>query len=160
MKILQLVVAALLGGYLVQGGPVAAQRAVATYSKEAMSSLAELLDKAAKNGFHMEPSNATIFGGWLPRGRAQGNERWIPMLVVRDLDPEKTYRVIAAGDNDTKDLDVRIVDPTGKVVAVDDATARDAEVTFRPTRRQDYTIEMRLYDSTDNCVCIGAVMRK
>jgi hypothetical protein len=160
MKVLQCLVAAVIGFCLLQGGPVAAQKAVATYSKEAMNNLSLLLDKAARDGYSMEPSTTTVFGGWLPRGRAQGNERWVPMLIMKELDPNRLYRVIAAGDNDTKDLDIRIKDPTGKIVAVDDAVARDAEVSFRPARRQDYTIEMRLYDSTDNCVCIGAILRK
>jgi hypothetical protein len=145
---------------LFQGGPVAAQGSVATYSKEAMDDLVGLLKKATKDGFVMEPGTTTMFGGWLSRGRGQGNERWVPMLVLTNLDPKYQYRIIAAGDNDTKDLDLRIVDPDGKVVVADTTTFRDAEVTFRPARRQNYTIELRLYDSNDNCVCLGAILRK
>jgi len=160
MKTRQGIGAVMLGACLLHGGSLAAQQSVATYSKEAMDNLVPLLAKAAKDGYSMEPSSLTIYGGWLPRGRAQGTERWISVLILKNLDPAKQYRLIAAGDNDTKDLDLRVLDPSGKIVLEDTATARDAEVTFRPSRVQDYTIQMRLYDSSDNCVCIGAVLRR
>jgi hypothetical protein len=160
MKVPWFAVTAVLVAFLVSAGPVAAQADVATYSKEAMDDLIGLLRKASKDGYSMEPSTTTMFGGWLPRGRGQGNERWIPMLVLRNLDPNKVYRIIAAGDNDTKDLDLRILDPAGKVVAQDATVLRDAEVTFRPARQQDYTIELRLYNSNDNCMCLGAILRR
>ncbi len=160
MKVLHLAVAVILGSWLFHGGEALAQRSIATYSKEAMDNLVPLLDKASKGGFAMEPSTTTLFGGWLPKGNGQGGEKWVPMLVLKNLDPNMAYRVIGAGDNDVKDLDVRVVDPTGKVVAEDVATARTAEVTFVPARIQDYTIEFRVYDSTDNAISIGGVLRK
>ncbi len=160
VKALQLAVAVVIGSWLFHGGEALAQRSIATYSKEAMDNLVPLLDKASKGGFSMEPSTTTMFGGWLPKGNGTGGEKWIPMIVLKNLDPNNLYRVIAAGDNDIKDLDVRVVDPNGKVVIADVATARNAEVTFQPSRIQDYTIEMRLYDSTDNSIFIGAVLRK
>jgi hypothetical protein len=160
MRRFKFVLAAVVAASFLQGGPVAAQGSVATYSKEAMDDLVLLLKKAAKDGYTMEPRTTTIFGGWLPKGQGRGNEPWIPLLVLKNLEPNKAYRVIAAGDNDTIDLDLRIVDPDGKVVATDASTLRDAEVTFRPTRRQDYVIQLRLYNSTDNCVCIGAILSK
>jgi hypothetical protein len=160
VKISWFVVAAVLGGSLMSAGPVAAQQDVATYGKEAMDDLVGLLRKAAKDGYSMEASTSTMFGGWLPRGRKQGNERWVPMLTLRNLDPNKQYRIIASGDNDTIDLDLRILDPTGKVVAQDVTIFRDAEVTFRPARQQDYVIELRLFESRDNCFCLGAILRR
>jgi hypothetical protein len=160
MKMLRFTLAVVIGGSLLQGGSVYAQRTVATYSKEAMGNLAPLLEKAARDGFKLEANTTTVFGGWLPQGRGQGNERWVPILIMHDVDPNAQYRVIAAGDNDTKDLDLRIVDPAGKVVVQDVAVAREAEVTFQPQRRQDYVIQLRLFDSTDNCVCIGSILKK
>jgi len=160
MKFSRFVMAAVIGGSLMSARPAAAQGDVATYSKEAMDDLIGLLKKASKEGYKMEPSTTTMFGGWLPKGQATGNERWIPMLILKNMDPNKQYRIIAAGDNDTKDLDLRIVDPAGNIVAKDTTVLRDAEVTFRPTRKQDYTIELRLYDSRDNCVCLGAILQK
>ena len=160
MKTLQLAVAVILGGWLLHGGEALAQKSIATYSKEAMDNLVPLLDKAAKGGYAMEPGTTTMFGGWLPKGSGTGKEKWIPMIVLKNLDPNMQYRVITAGDNDIKDLDVRVVDPNGRVVAEDVATARSAEVTFQPARVQDYTIEMRVYDSEDNTICIGGVLRK
>lgn len=82
------------------------------------------------------------------------------MITLNNLDPKKQYRIIASGDNDTEDLDLRIVDPAGEVVDKDTTTSRNAEVTFRPVRQQDYVIELRLYESKDNSVCLGAVLWK
>ena len=151
--------AAAMAVCLLNAGTVAAQ-GVATYSKEAIDDLANLLNKAEKDGFKMAARTTTMFGGWLPKGQKQGTEPWVPMLTVRNLDPMKTYRVVAAGDNDSRDLDLRIVDPTGKIVTQDVTVLRNAEVTFTPTRQQDYVIEVRLYDSRDNCFCIGGILNK
>jgi len=143
------------------GGTLQAQQAAtATYSSEAMQNLVPLLQRGDNAGFRMEPATSRLFGGWLPRGNNAGNERWVPMLVMRDLEPANEYFVIAAGDNDAVDLDVRVLDPTGKVVGADSTTDKEAYVVFRPTRRQNYVIEMRLYNSRDNCVCIGAMLRR
>ncbi len=160
MKITSLILATLVGGFLASGGPVFAQGDVATYSKEAMDDLVGLLRKAGKEGYSMEARTTTMFGGWLPRGKGQGTETWIPMLVLRNLDPTKQYRIIVSGDNDTRDLDLKVLDPGGLTVAQDATVLRDAEISFRPTRQQDYTIYLRLFDSADNCVCIGAVLRR
>jgi hypothetical protein len=159
MRIFHCAVATVIASCLLQAGSVSAQ-GVATYSKEAMDDLATLLKKATKDGYSMQPGTTTIFGGWLKKGQAKGNEAWVPLITMQNLDPNKSYRVIAAGDNDTIDLDLRVLDPDGKVVAIDTTELRDAEVTFRPTRRQNYTIEMRLYNSKDNCMCIGAFLSK
>jgi hypothetical protein len=160
MRGLRFVVVAVIAGWFLQGQPALAQRSVATYTKEAIDSLSHLLDKAAKDGFTMEARTTTMFGGWMPVGKKTGSEQWVSILVATKLDPDRQYRVIAAGDNDTIDLDLRILDPSGAVVVEDNAVTREPAVTFRPTRRQDYTIQMRLYDSRDNCVCIGAILTK
>ena len=53
-----------------------------------------------------------------------------------------------------------MLDPSGAVVVEDNLITRETEVTFRPTREQDYTIQLRLYHSRDNCVCIGSILTK
>lgn len=160
MKYQQFVWVAVLAGMLFQAGTASAQRSVAPYTKEAVDDLKAFLDKAGDDGFSMEAGTTSIFGGWLAKGAGTGKERWVPVLTLRNLDPTKDYRIGAAGDNDTKDLDLRVVDPAGKIVASDAATSRRADVTFRPARQQDYVIELRLYDSADNCLCVGAILRK
>ena len=154
MKILRSFVIAAVVAAVAPASPVFAQRSIATYGKEAMESLGRMFDKAAKDGFAMEPRTTTMFGGWMPKGDKTGNEQWISVLTMTKASPNKTYRIIAAGDNDTLDLDLRILDPTGAVVVEDNLITRETEVTFRPARDQDYTIQMRLYHSRDNCVCI------
>jgi hypothetical protein len=160
MKMLRFLVVAAIAACFLYGEPTAAQRSIATYGKEAMDSLGHLLDKAAKDGFEMQPRTTTVFGGWLPKGNKTGQEQWISILIMNNADPAKQYRIIGAGDNDTIDLDIRILDPQGAVVAEDKAITREPAVTFRPTRQQNYTIQMRMYDSRDACMCIGAILAK
>jgi hypothetical protein len=161
MKMSWLMVASVIVGLVVTGAPIGADNTdSATFAKEAFDDLLGLLKKADQNGFRMEPKTTTMFGGWLPKGNGAGNEPWVPMLTLRNVSPNKQYRIIASGDNDTTDLDLRVVDPAGKIVAIDGTVFRDAEVTFRPARQQDYVIELRLYKSRDHCVCMGAILLK
>ena len=160
MKILRpLVIAAVVAG-LLPASPAFAQQSIAAYGKEAMESLGHLLDKGARDGYKMEARTTTIFGCWMPKGEKSGNEPWVSVLIATKLSPNKAYRIIAAGDNDTIDLDLRILDPSGAVVVEDNLITREPEVTFRPTREQDYTIQLRLYHSRDNCVCMGSILTK
>ena len=154
-----LVIAAVVAAVL-PASPVFAQRSIAAYGKEAMESMGHLLDKAARDGFTMEARTTTMFGCWMPKGEKTGKEPWLSVLTLTKGSPNKTYRIIAAGDNDTIDLDLRILDPQGNVVVEDNLVTRETEVTFRPTREQDYTIQLRLYHSRDNCVCIGGILTK
>ena len=154
-----LVIAAVVAG-MAPASSTFAQSSVATYGKEAMESLGHLLDKSAKDGFVMEARTTTIFGCWMPKGNKTGNEPWLSVLTLTKASPNKSYRIIAAGDNDTIDLDLRILDPLGNVVVEDNLITREPIVTFRPTREQDYTIQLRLFHSRDNCVCIGGILTK
>lgn len=133
-----------------------AQSGSAQYSKEALDALVPLINKAEKDGYTMDTRSTTIFGGWLKKD----DKNWFAILTLTNLDPNREYRIVVSGDNDVRDLDVRVLDPQRKIVAEDVATDKSGSVTFRPTRQQDYTIEMRLYDSRDNSVCMGAWLRK
>jgi hypothetical protein len=161
MKMLRLTaLIAIAGLYLVNNKAAVAQpESTVTYSKEALTNLTPLLRKAGQGGFKLEVG-AAIFGGYMPRGRGQGNEPWLPVISLV-LDPNKQYRIIAAGDNDALDLDLRVVDPaTGAVIALDDRIDATAEVTFQPPRQQRYEVQFRLYDSRDHCICIGILLSR
>jgi hypothetical protein len=160
MKTFRPLVIAAVAAALLHASPAFAQRSIAAYGNEAMVSLGHLLDKAARDGYTMEGRTTRIFGGWMPKGDKSGNEQWVPMLTLTKANPNKTFRIIAAGDNDAIDLDLRVLDPSGAVVVEDNLITRETEVTFRPTREQDYTIQLRLYHSRDNCVCVGAILTK
>ena len=160
MKTLRPLMIAAVAAGLFAAGPVFAQRSIAAFGKEAMDSLGHMLDKAARDGYTMEARTTTMFGCWMPKGEKTGNEPWLSVLTLTKASPNKTYRIIAAGDNDTIDLDLRVLDPSGAVVIEDNLITRETEVTFRPTREQDYTIQLRLYHSRDNCVCIGGILTK
>ena len=102
MRICKFALAAVITGCLLHGGPVAAQADVSTYSKEAMDNLSGLLGRASKDGFHMASKQTTIFGGWLAKGSKTGKEAWVSMIILPNLDPNKTYRIVASGDNDVR----------------------------------------------------------
>jgi hypothetical protein len=160
MKTFRPLVIAAVAAALLHASPAFAQRSIATYGQEAMVSLGHLLDKGAREGYSMEPRTTRIFGGWMPKGQKTGNEQWQSVLTLTSANPNKIYRIIAAGDNDTYDLDLRVLDPSGAIVVQDNLITREPEVTFRPTREQDYTIQFRLWHSRDNCVCIGAILTR
>jgi hypothetical protein len=161
MRMLRLAVVVMVGVFISRGAPVRAQeQEVTTYGKQAMESLGNLLDKGKKDGFKMEAKKTTMFGAWLPKGNNAGNEEWITVLVLGAPDATKQYRILCAGDNDTIDLDVRVLDAAGGVVAIDPKADRECEVTFQPKGQQNYTIQMRLYNSKDNCLCMGAILVK
>jgi hypothetical protein len=129
------------GGYIVQ----AAQR------------LQKLTDTANKEGFKLDDNKFSMGGGWLNQGEA-----WINLFNL-NFKAGRTYRVIVAGDNDARDVDVQIVEmKTGKPVAADVKTDPEAVVDFTPNATQKYIVRVRLYDSRENvpCACLAVVMVK
>ncbi len=157
MTLLKCLAVGLVGLVLLSGEPASAQSGTAKYTAQALTNLTGLVEKAEKEGFKSLPG-LSIFGGWLGKGVGEGS-RWVQMLSF-DLDPNREYRIIGSGDNDCEDLDLRIVDSEGKVVKTDDSTARGSEISFRPDRLHRYSVQMRLYKSRDNCVCVGLVLAK
>lgn len=127
------------------------------YVKDASDRLGAMLDKAAKEGYSF-PQNVFGFGGAFLK---KDTNAWVPVYTVQLMEG-RTYIFLAAGDNDTKDLDLEIQDSSGKSVAADTDTAAQATVTFTPSVSGRYTVRMRLYDSVDGvgCYCIAAVMVK
>jgi hypothetical protein len=134
--------------------------AIAAYLEEAMTHLGHRFAKADKDGFVMESGVTRLFGCFLPKGNKTGNEPWQSVCILNRASPDRSYRIVAAGDNDSLDLDLRVLDPSGSVVVEDNLIARATEVTFRPIREQSYTVQLRLYDSRNNCVCIGGILTK
>lgn len=72
---------------------------------------------------------------------------------TREFSAGVTYEISASGDRDVIDLDIRITDEDGRVVAEDTSSAKDAQVTFRPRRSGKYTIELHLADAKARSLC-------
>ncbi len=127
------------------------------YVQEAAARLAPLVDKAAQQNYRFQ-KNAFSFGGALIDKNA---DRWVPVYTVQ-LTEGRSYVFLAAGDDDTRDLDLDIQDSSGRTLAADVETTAVAFVSFTPRTTGRYTVRLRLYDSRDGvpCYCLSAVMAK
>jgi len=70
--------------------------------------------------------------------------------VVRyvDLQAGHTYAVGAGGCDDAFDVDVAVVDPAGRIIAVDTTDNTEAAVRIDATMTGTYTVVVELADST------------
>jgi hypothetical protein len=114
------------------------------YITQASERLGKLVDKGNKNGFTLQKNSFSIGGGWLKKSK-----EWVPIYSV-ELKAGKEYRFLAAGDDDAKDVDLRVMSPKGNQVAIDADVDRDAIVNFTPKVSGRYTVEIRLYSSRDD----------
>jgi hypothetical protein len=125
------------------------------YITQASTRLAKLVDAGNEAGFSLHNNSFSLGGGWLKKNQ----DKWTPIYSV-NLTAGKKYRFLATGDDDAKDVDLRIMDANGAQVAIDESTAVDAVVNFTPKVTGKYTVQIRLYDSKENfdSVCISAMM--
>jgi hypothetical protein len=152
------VLAGLLAALAVPGTAAAQQGDTqGKYITQAAQRLTEHIAKANAAGYKLDDDQHSIGGGWLKKGE----NNWVTLCKVK-LESGKSYRVIAAGDGDAKDVDVRIVDPGGKVVKADESQDREAVVDYSPTETQQFEIRVRLFDSRENlpCTCLVTVLVK
>jgi hypothetical protein len=138
-------------------GAARAQNTPGKYIGEASTRLAKMIDNASGTGYKIR-GNAFFMGGALLQ---QSKDNWIPLGTV-ELDQDRPYVFLAAGDADATDVDIQILGPNGDVVAKDDSTNVEATVEYRPTTRGRYTIRMRLYASQNSvsCYCFAAMLCK
>jgi hypothetical protein len=127
------------------------------YVTEAADRLTKLINHANKADYVLQNNSFSIGGGWLK----QSKKDWIPLFTVQ-LTAGKSYRFLAAGDADAKDVDLEILDDNNKIVAQDAETDPTATVDFTPRVSGRYTVRIRLYgsDNNDPCVCLAVVMTK
>ncbi len=77
------------------------------------------------------------------------------------------YLFVAGGDKDALDLNVEIIEESGKVVAKDEREAPDVMVNFSPPASDWYTMRLSLAKSKMNsanvqvpCICVVCVLRE
>jgi hypothetical protein len=134
-----------------------AQQGQGKYITEASAALIKLIDVSNTQGFVLENDLFSLGGGWLRQSQAN----WIPLYNI-NLQGGKQYRFLAAGDADTIDLDIQVLDAAGRVVAEDVGTESNAIVAFNPRVDGKYTVRLRLYASKNNlpCMTLAVVMAK
>jgi hypothetical protein len=127
------------------------------YITEAAARLTKLVDTANKEDYRLQTDTFSIGGGWLK----QSKTKWIPLYYVQ-LTAGTSYRFLAAGDADAKDVDLEVLDANNKVVAQDVKTDPTAIVDFTPKTTGQYLVRIRLYESDNNdpCVCLSLMMTK
>jgi hypothetical protein len=142
---------------LAAGTPAPAQQGQGKFITEAAARLSKHIGAANGDGFKLVDDRFSIGGGWIK----QGASNWVSLYTL-NMTAGKTYRVIAAGDNDAKDVDVEIQDGAGKTVAKDTSTDPEAIVNFTPGTSGKYLVRVRLYASRNDlpCVCMAIVMAK
>lgn len=132
-----------------------AQTKQGKYLTQASTRLAALVDAGNKAGYTLYSNSFTLGGGWLKK-----SDEWAVSYPV-ELTAGKKYRFLAAGDDDAKHVDLRVLDPKGDQVAIDDEKTVDAVINYTPKMTGKYTVQIRLHDSKGEnpCVCLCAVMR-
>jgi hypothetical protein len=134
-----------------------AQEGQGVFITQAAARLSKLVDKGNKDKFNLQNNTFSIGGGWLKKGDA-----WVGIYTVQ-LEQGKAYRFLAAGDDDAKDVDLRLMDLKGKMeYAVDDRDDAEAVVNFTPKMSGRYLVQIRLYSSRKDfdAVCLSVVMQK
>jgi hypothetical protein len=153
---LTLVVLASVATVLLTGSTVRAQ-GQGEYLTQASERLTKLIAKANKEGYNLGKDKFRIGGAWL----SMDKKKWVSLFTLT-LESTKTYRVLAGGDNDAKDVDIRILDAAGEEVAKDADPAPLAKVNYTPNKTGKFTIQLRLFASEANrpSLCLAIVMAK
>lgn len=150
-----LTMACLLGVF---GGEArtSAQEGQGKYVTEAAARLTKLIDQANGQGYKLHDNVFSIGGGWLK----QSTNNWVALFTV-ELQANRQYRFLGAGDADARDVDLE-VQLNGRTVASDTGTDPSAVVNFTPGSTGRYLVRLRLYASDNDlpCVCLGIVMAK
>jgi len=125
------------------------------YVEQASANLVKLINAANADGYRLRENSLSIGGGWLK----QSTSDWIKIFTI-PLKPNTSYRVLAAGDNDAKDVDVEVTNSAGKIVAIDGKVDPTAVASWTTKKGGDHTVRIRLYASKNNvpCVCMAIVL--
>ncbi len=118
-----------------------AQWAEDQYVEQSLTGCFDLADWFVENGDHGYAPGVSLVGSFMNPG-----ERFSFELQLTD---STRYVIIAAGDEDANDVDLRIMDNKGRVITEDTSTDPDAIIEFRSGRGGTHTVEVELY-SADN----------
>jgi hypothetical protein len=115
------------------------------YLIQASKRLATLVAEGNADGFSLAKNKFSIGGAWLKQSKTD----WVSLFTI-NLQAGKTYRFLAAGDDDAQDVDVRVKDPDKNIVGSDTSTKETAKVDIKIKTSGRYLVEVRLYKSMNN----------
>jgi hypothetical protein len=124
---------------------------------QSLKTLEGMIREAGEDGYRFSKNGPGLAAGWLKQDK--GN--WVTFTTVT-LRKGKQYLIVGAGDKDTKDLDVRVMDSSGEKVAQDTKRDPTARVELRRGLQGRFAIQVRLYQSRNDlpCVCTVAILEK
>lgn len=128
----------------------------AKYMMQAMVNLDVMVKAENKRGYQFARNSLVIGGVWMDKDRKYST-------VLRfNAQPRKEYVIVTAGDNDTIDLDLQVMDENDNQIVADGRTNPTARVLFTVTRPREVFVRLRLYDSKEGvpCVCGFAMLEK
>jgi len=82
------------------------------------------------------------------------------VAINRTFQAGQKYAIIGAGDTDVEDLDLEVLDSSGKLVVKDDKDDAIPVVTFRAPKTGSYTIRQHLYKAKRGSFCCIAILRE
>lgn len=125
------------------------------YREQALNKLSDLIAAGQLRGYRLTSTRVT--GTVLKKDKVY----YMPLTDVQ-LRSDRQYLVVAAGDNDTLDLDAKIWNAAGDVVAVDAKIDPTAQVELPTGVQGTHSIYLRLYDSRNDlpCACAVAILEK
>lgn len=156
LAILVLVLLGLAAGPSNRASAQTLERATAKYSMQAMANLDALIKVENRLGYYFARNSLVLGGTWMDK-----SNKYTGVLSFT-TEPGRTYVIVAAGDNDARDLDLRITDRQGNVIKQDGATDATARVQFTLRNAREIVIQVRLYDSRDSlpCFCAFAMLER
>jgi hypothetical protein len=119
-----------------------------TYLNQAAKRLSKRIDKANSEVYVLVSNQLSFGGGWLKQSK-----EWTSLFTIT-LEAGKDYRFVVEGDDDARDIDLQLMDPAGKVVAIDVRLPPTSEVNYRPAKTLPYVVRVRLYASRNNLPCM------
>ncbi|HRE88020.1 MAG TPA: hypothetical protein PK095_02680 [Myxococcota bacterium] len=100
-----------------------------------------VIDKArevvAISSYGFDDTGDCFLGAWLRAGKSAS--------MSQVFEGGREYLLIGGGTDETRDLDIKILDDEGKVVAADTASDATPIVRFTPASRGKYTIRLEMH---------------
>ncbi|MET0183020.1 MAG: hypothetical protein ABW199_09065 [Caulobacterales bacterium] len=125
---------AMLAALALCGGTSALAQVPAGYARQLAQQLAVAEQHYTQQGY-------VRMAGPFAGGLAEAGLRDIPVTLRADQD----YRIIAVCDADCGDLDLRIIDPSGEVIAADVQRDDYPILRVRPRQTGAFNVEVKMY---------------
>lgn len=116
----------------------AAQWSPGEYMAQSLDECFALADEYQADGFGYA-ADVSLVGTYMYAGDSYG--------MTKSLARNQNYVIIAVGDEDALDVDLRVIDSRGEVIAEDIETDPIAILDFNAGRGGECTIEMELYEA-------------